>query len=147
MPPRQCNVRTIVILSAVLTFKVFLLTIFGCWITSSCGMSSNDSIKLTGRAAYMGTSDIYPCCTKVANQMSKAQTQIVTGYHYQRRDGTCHIAAIILLATHEGQNKTWCMNPQHLATQRIVSKFKREKALEKGINTVMQQSRSYPNPN
>lgn len=111
MPPRQCNVRTIVILSAVLTFKVFLLTIFGCWITSSCGMSSNDSIKLTGRAAYMGTSDIYPCCTKVANQMSKAQTQLVTGYRYQRRDGTCHIAAIILLATHEGQNKTWCMNP------------------------------------
>lgn len=90
----------------------------------------------------MGTGHIYPCCTQVAGQMSKAQAQAVTGYHIQRKDGNCHIAAIILIATYKGQNKTWCMSPNHRPTQNIVSKFKKAKLGEKGINQVIQNRRS-----
>lgn len=74
--------------------------------------------------------------------MSKAQAQSVTGYHIQRRDGNCHIAAIILTATYKGENKTWCMDPNHRPSQNLVSKFKRAKLSEIGINQVIQNKRS-----
>lgn len=106
---------------------VLLLTVFGCWMTLSCGFQTTEgnhtgsqSTRIQKRAAFMGTGHIYPCYTQVAGQMFN-----------------CHIAAIILTATHKGKNKTWGMSPNHRPSQNLVSKFKRAKLNEIGINQVI----------
>lgn len=143
-PPEQpwkCTTQIILVFAILVTFEIILITTFVCWMTNSCNFQLPSNYTNRTRRGFMGNSN-YPCCTQIAGQMSKAQSQAVTGYHIQRRDGNCHIAAIVFTAKYKGVERTWCMDPNHKPSQSLVSKFKKAKLRDIGISQVIQNKRS-----